>query len=1069
MGDDKDKVRGSERTTPRVEARFRPGVLPTLEMAPMARPPKTRPPPWLRTDDAVEMSPKAQSLDPMGAPSLSVSVTSVSVTDDAKPEADDDQTLGPRLSRGRTKGQWPPGFVVLEDFVVQRFLGAGGMGQVYLVRSRTANREYAVKRTHANDPAVHYSFLLELQNWVDLPDHPNLTKCRFFRTLDDGFVIFSEFVEGGSLKEWIRDDRFESVADKLDVAIQFARGLHAAHQRGLVHQDVKPGNVLLSKNGEVKVTDFGLARGLQSGAADNMGMTPKYCSPEQAQNMPVTERTDIYSWAVSVFEIMLGGAAWSSGVEALDVLQAQGDTRLPRGLYGLLAACFSPAPQDRPASFRVVEDRMVEIYREAVGEAYARPCVDDDVDAWREVELERRAPTGDKWQPPALWLSRAANAAGHYTHQTARPRALSPAAQGIADLAAYGSAHETYARLVGGGSKHLEAEFAALCVEKAFVHVACGDKPGALARLGQATRIRERLSILSPGAESLCALARVYGARARVLLHFAEYAKAQTLAQRAIHTQRQVARSQDNADIARYYETLGRSQMALQTLGLAIDSFERGLSRLSRSSAPQVTAFGRSVAPKNEAKSEDQLLEAELLCSKADALRIDGRSGESAAIYELVVARCEEVISSRGKNLLARALLGRARSLKRAARTREALPFYDQVIALREELVECGVFHLERDLARAYIKKANALKKLGELSDLHLYDKAIRILERLLYQSGRRDIEHELARAFVHRAYLCVYLGKSDAALLGTDGAIRVHERLVYERGRGELLSSLCHAYLCRADVWVTRGDYHLAQKDLEEVLTISTGDHPVSPVLIADAHYSHGAIDLRRGELEAAARHARLANKLGLQDRSDVRPMRIHGLILNSAVRHARGQMLQLGELEQIRHLIDNYPWESELDRLQIETDFLFLTLDVQDPSNRVELLKEAVEHWERLDVAFCARQYHARKAELHRALGMTFMNARNHPQATHHLRQARQLSQSSETESVQSELWHEFILSDALLAILERDPNTTVDRRVLTQTEERLKGAHTRSGRQDILSVLSLFRESFPDISLM
>jgi serine/threonine protein kinase len=77
-----------------------------------------------------------------------------------------------------------------------------------------------------------------LQTWLDLPEHPHLVACRFFRTVGTELAIFAEYVEGGSLEHWIKERRLTQLEQILDVAIQFAWGLHAAHELGLVHQDV---------------------------------------------------------------------------------------------------------------------------------------------------------------------------------------------------------------------------------------------------------------------------------------------------------------------------------------------------------------------------------------------------------------------------------------------------------------------------------------------------------------------------------------------------------------------------------------------------------------------------------------------------------------------------------------------------------------------------------------------------------------------------------------------------------------------------------------------------------------
>ncbi len=105
---------------------------------------------------------------------------------------------------------WLRETVLGKNFVVERLLGVGGMGKVYLVRDRTRGEQYAVKRpkvsAKANYPKYR-QFLWELQTWVDLSDHPSLVGLKFFRTLPDGMAIFAEYVPGGSLADWIRDGR----------------------------------------------------------------------------------------------------------------------------------------------------------------------------------------------------------------------------------------------------------------------------------------------------------------------------------------------------------------------------------------------------------------------------------------------------------------------------------------------------------------------------------------------------------------------------------------------------------------------------------------------------------------------------------------------------------------------------------------------------------------------------------------------------------------------------------------------------------------------------------------------
>jgi len=222
-----------------------------------------------------------------------------------------------------------PGHALVDDFVVERVLGEGGMGKVYLVKSRTTQMRFAVKRAKGLSESARRNFLAELQTWIDLPEHSNLVTCRFFRTVGDEVLIFADYVEGGSLKEWIDSRKLyeggpaKALERMLDVAIQFAWSLRCVHELGVVHQDVKPGNVMMTTDAravvqglKVRVTDYGLARAQMSAGeryipelgrtvlVSSGGFTPAYCSPEQIKKgLSVTRKTDIWSWGVSVIEV----------------------------------------------------------------------------------------------------------------------------------------------------------------------------------------------------------------------------------------------------------------------------------------------------------------------------------------------------------------------------------------------------------------------------------------------------------------------------------------------------------------------------------------------------------------------------------------------------------------------------------------------------------------------------------------------------------------------------------------------------------------------------------------------
>ena len=379
------------------------------------------------------------------------------------------------------------------------------MGKVYLVKSRFTGSSFALKRAKGLKETDRRNFLAELQVWIDLPEHPNLVPCRFFRSVGLEILIFADYVKEGSLKEWIASRRLyqgsprEALERMLDIAIQFAWGLHCLHEMGLVHQDVKPANVLMSGEGKPQVTDYGLARGRaaagearSAGAGQSIlvssgGGTPAYWSPEQAGGQPITRTTDTWSWGVSVLEMFTGEVTWMSGLGAPAVLeqllregaQADGIPQMPGGVAELLGQCFQTEPRARPGSLGEAVDRLEAVFRKSVGAKYDRALAFPRRHTATQAGIqERRGPAGAGWTDSKKWLEKALRAASRDPTEAALMLAARGASrQGalVAQLAGYDEAKRIYVQLVHEGRKELEIDLANLHQEKALVHTAAGD------------------------------------------------------------------------------------------------------------------------------------------------------------------------------------------------------------------------------------------------------------------------------------------------------------------------------------------------------------------------------------------------------------------------------------------------------------------------------------------------------------------------------------------------------------------------------------------------------------------
>ncbi len=203
--------------------------------------------------------------------------------------------------------------LTLDDFRVEKLLGRGGMGEVYLATQISLNRPVALKVLRS-DFAANPTYLGRLKTEataVAKLNHPNIVHVYTLGCVDDIHFIAMEYVQGTNLRDYIMKKGALDLPLAYSIMKQTGQAIGAAGEIGLIHRDVKPENILMTRKGRVKVADFGLCRdqdgqGLhltQSGVT--MG-TPLYMSPEQAQGHAVDHRSDLYSLGVTFYHMLAG-------------------------------------------------------------------------------------------------------------------------------------------------------------------------------------------------------------------------------------------------------------------------------------------------------------------------------------------------------------------------------------------------------------------------------------------------------------------------------------------------------------------------------------------------------------------------------------------------------------------------------------------------------------------------------------------------------------------------------------------------------------------------------------------
>ena len=228
------------------------------------------------------------------------------------------------------------GTYLADRYEIVSKIGAGGMSDVYKAKDHVLGRFVAIKvlkPEFSEDRGFVAKFRTEAQSAAGL-EHPNIVNIYDVGSEEGLHYIVMEYVEGITLKTYIEKKGQLSFKEAVSIAIQVARGIEAAHNKQIIHRDIKPQNIMISTEGKVKVMDFGIARAASSNTINSSVMgSVHYSSPEQVRGGYSDEKSDIYSLGITLYEMVTGRVPFDGDTTVAIAIKHLQEEMVPPSVY----------------------------------------------------------------------------------------------------------------------------------------------------------------------------------------------------------------------------------------------------------------------------------------------------------------------------------------------------------------------------------------------------------------------------------------------------------------------------------------------------------------------------------------------------------------------------------------------------------------------------------------------------------------------------------------------------------------------------------------------------------------